>query len=91
MAQHNEAKEEKREKDCRYRHGAYGRGLRDSIRKKNVARGFDPRGHPFYKAPDLGHMLRRLVESPDLKESLEMLGITLPQAAPRLPYQGTSA
>src|SRR6266404_9485748 len=30
-AQHNEAKEEKREKDCRYRHGAYGRGLRDSI------------------------------------------------------------
>jgi RNA polymerase sigma factor (sigma-70 family) len=25
------------------------------------------RGHPFYKAPDLGPMLRRLVESPDLK------------------------
>jgi hypothetical protein len=27
------------------------------------------RGHPFYKAPDLGQMLRRLVESPDLKLS----------------------
>ena len=25
------------------------------------------RGHPFYEAPDLGHMLRRLVESPDLQ------------------------
>ena len=25
------------------------------------------RGHPFYKAPDLGPMLRRLVERPDLK------------------------
>jgi len=25
------------------------------------------RGHPFYKAPDLGQMLRRLVERPDLK------------------------
>ena len=42
-AQRSEAKEENREKDCRYRHRAYGRGLRDSIRKKNVARGFDPR------------------------------------------------
>ena len=27
------------------------------------------RGHPFYKAPDLGPMLRRLVERPDLKLS----------------------
>ena len=27
------------------------------------------RGHPFYKAPDLGQMLRRLVESPDLQLS----------------------
>src|SRR5256712_11913222 len=27
------------------------------------------RGHPFYKAPDLGQMLRRLVESPDLNLS----------------------
>src|ERR1700730_13914550 len=42
-AQRSEAKEENREKDCRYRYRAYGRGLRDSIRKKNVARGFDPR------------------------------------------------
>jgi hypothetical protein len=25
------------------------------------------RGHPFYKAPNLGQMVRRLVESPDLK------------------------
>jgi len=25
------------------------------------------RGHPFYEAPDIGQMLRRLVESPDLK------------------------
>jgi hypothetical protein len=25
------------------------------------------RGHPFYKAPDVAPMLRRLVESPDLK------------------------
>ena len=25
------------------------------------------RGHPFYKAPDLAPMLRRLVESPDLR------------------------
>ena len=25
------------------------------------------RGHPFYKAPDLGPMMRRLVERPDLK------------------------
>src|ERR1700720_512460 len=38
-AQRSEAKEEKREKDRRYRHRAYGRGLHDSIRKKNVARG----------------------------------------------------
>src|ERR1700719_3440255 len=38
-----EAKEEKREKDCRYRYRAWGRGLRDSIRKKNVARCFNPR------------------------------------------------
>ncbi len=43
-AQRSEAKEEKRDKDCRYRHRAYGRGLRDSIRNKNVARGFDPMG-----------------------------------------------
>ena len=28
------------------------------------------RGHPFYKAPDLGQMLRRLVERPDLKLSI---------------------
>jgi hypothetical protein len=28
------------------------------------------RGHPFYKAPDLGPMLRRLVERPDLKLSM---------------------
>lgn len=28
------------------------------------------RGHPFYKAPDLGQMLRRLVERPDLKLSM---------------------
>ena len=42
-AQHNEAKEEKRGKDFRYLHGAYGRGLCDSIRRKNVAHGFDPR------------------------------------------------
>jgi len=42
-AQRSLAKEENREKDCRYRYRAYGRGLRDSIRKKNVARGFDPR------------------------------------------------
>jgi RNA polymerase sigma factor (sigma-70 family) len=28
------------------------------------------RGHPFYKAPDLGPMLRRLVERPDLKLSI---------------------
>src|ERR1700757_5151241 len=56
-AQRSEAKEEKREKDCRYRHRAYGRGLRDSIRKKDVARGFDPRiacgqffdGHRAYR------------------------------------------
>src|SRR5438132_79908 len=27
------------------------------------------RGHPFYNAPDLGQMLRRLVESPDLQLS----------------------
>jgi hypothetical protein len=27
------------------------------------------RGHPFYKAPDLAPMLRRLVERPDLKLS----------------------
>src|ERR1700741_1631778 len=38
-----EAEEEKREKARRYRHRAYGRGLRDSIRRKNVARGFNPR------------------------------------------------
>jgi hypothetical protein len=25
------------------------------------------RGHPFYDAPDIGQMLRRLVERPDLK------------------------
>jgi hypothetical protein len=42
-AQRSEGKEEKLEKDRRYRHRAYGRCLRDSIRKKNVARGFDPR------------------------------------------------
>jgi hypothetical protein len=42
-AQHNEAKEEKRGKDFRYLHGAYGRGLCDCIRRKNVAHGFDPR------------------------------------------------
>jgi predicted dinucleotide-binding enzyme len=42
-AQRSEAKEEKREKDCRYRHRADGRGLRDGIRKKNVAHGFNPR------------------------------------------------
>jgi hypothetical protein len=28
------------------------------------------RGHPFYKAPDLGAMLRRLVERPDLRLSM---------------------
>ena len=28
------------------------------------------RGHPFYEAPDLGPMLRRLVERPDLKLSM---------------------
>jgi len=28
------------------------------------------RGHPFYKAPDFGPMLRRLVERPDLKLSM---------------------
>src|ERR1700756_3380577 len=33
-AQRSEAKEEKREKDRRYRHRAYGRGLRDSVRKR---------------------------------------------------------
>jgi len=33
-AQRSEAKEEKREKDYRYRHRADGRGLRDGIRKK---------------------------------------------------------
>ena len=41
--QRSEVKEEKREKDRRYRHMEYGRRLRDSIRKKSVARGFDPR------------------------------------------------
>ena len=35
--------EEKREENCRNRHRAYGRGRRDSIRKRKVARGFDPR------------------------------------------------
>jgi hypothetical protein len=25
------------------------------------------RRHPFYEVPDIGQMLRRLVESPDLK------------------------
>jgi hypothetical protein len=25
------------------------------------------RRHPFYEAPDIGQMLRRLIESPDLK------------------------
>src|SRR5260370_39852681 len=40
--QDNKTKEEKHEKDYRCRHRAHGRGLRDSIRKKNVARGFDP-------------------------------------------------
>jgi predicted dinucleotide-binding enzyme len=42
-AQRSEAKEVKREKDRRYRHRTYGRVLRDSIRKKNVARCFNPR------------------------------------------------
>ena len=27
------------------------------------------RGHPFYEAPDIGPMLRRLLERPDLKLS----------------------
>src|SRR5260370_8222419 len=40
--QDNKTKEGKHEKDYRYRHRAHGRGLRDSIRRKNVARGFDP-------------------------------------------------
>ena len=40
-AQHSEAKEEMRGKYCRYRHGAYGQSLRDSIRRKNFAHGFE--------------------------------------------------
>src|SRR5260370_1459986 len=40
--QDNKTKEGKHEKDYRYRNRAHGRGLRDSIRRKNVARGFDP-------------------------------------------------
>jgi RNA polymerase sigma factor (sigma-70 family) len=30
------------------------------------------RGHPFYKAPDLGRRLRQLVESPDLKRTTNL-------------------
>jgi RNA polymerase sigma factor (sigma-70 family) len=30
------------------------------------------RGHPFYKPPDLGQRLRRLVESPDLKRATNL-------------------
>jgi len=30
------------------------------------------RRHPFYKPPDLGQMLRRLVESPDLKRATNL-------------------
>jgi RNA polymerase sigma factor (sigma-70 family) len=30
------------------------------------------RGHPFYKPPDLGQMLRQLVESPDLKRATNL-------------------
>jgi len=30
------------------------------------------RRHPFYKPPDLGQMLRQLVESPDLKRATNL-------------------
>jgi hypothetical protein len=74
-AQRNEAKEEKLEKDCRYRHRAHGRGLRDSIRRKNVAHGFDPRiaYGQLFEGVDAGHL--------DASRNIETLGLLVGQLA----------
>jgi RNA polymerase sigma factor (sigma-70 family) len=41
--------------------------VHETINKLDVKCAEIFRGHPFYEAPDIGPMLRRLVESPDLK------------------------